>query len=304
MLVRRLRRWGFVMLASPAVALALSIAGCHGKSVDEYLAAGDDALAHNQMATAEQNYSAAAKAAPDDPRTHLALGNLYTVEHNADAAKQELMRAVELDAKNVQAHFGLGRLYLAQGQFGQAEEQFLAAAALEPANSEPHVELAKIYQQAGKLDAAERELRTAIGLAPKDGKPHFALASLLADQNGRSAEAEAEYARAQALDPTLVRAAPPPASGTTLSVVPAASPTPALSAAAAPAPSALKVKPVDKKFQLTHDSAVYQTPDSTSAVVSKVHRRKWVHVTGISGNWLQIKLRNGTVGFIPISAAE
>jgi len=27
-------------------------------------------------------------------------------------------------------------------------------------------------------------------------------------------------------------------------------------------------------------------------------------VIGIAGDWLQIKLRNGTVGFIPTSAAE
>jgi len=29
-----------------------------------------------------------------------------------------------------------------------------------------------------------------------------------------------------------------------------------------------------------------------------------VHVTGITGDWLQVTLRNGTVGFIPVTAAE
>ena len=305
MLVRRLRKWGVGMLGGSAVALALLTTGCQQKSADDYLAAGNEALQHNQLATAEQNYNSAAKTAPNDPRTHIALGNLYTVEHNADAAKQEFMRAVELDPKDMRAHLGLGKLYLDQGQFGMAEEQFLAAVVLDPANPEPHVELAKVYEHAGKLDAAERELRTAIGLAPKDGQPHFALANLLDKQSGRSADADAEYSRAQALDPHLVRATAAPSSGSTpalTSVVPAASPTPA--ATAAPAPSTRKIKAVDKKFELTHNSPVYENPDSTSRVVGQVRRHKWVHVIGISGNWLQIKLRNGTVGFIPTSAAE
>jgi tetratricopeptide (TPR) repeat protein len=300
-------RWKLAAMASAALAVTLFGVGCGRKSADEYLAAGDEALKQNQMAVAEQNYAAAVKAAPNDARTHIALGNLYTVEHNGDAAKQELMRAVELDPKNTQAHLALGRYYLAQNQFSMAEEQFLAAGALDPANVEPRLELSKVYQQEGKIDFAERELRTAIGLAPKDGKPHFALANLLSQQGGRGAEAEAEYARAQALDPTLVRAvvsspAATPAPIVNLPpsvVVPAEAPTPA-----AAAPGTYKIKAVNKKFELTHDSPVYQAPDSTSATLSKVHRRRWVHVIGISGDWLQIKLRNGTVGFIPMSAAE
>jgi len=35
-----------------------------------------------------------------------------------------------------------------------------------------------------------------------------------------------------------------------------------------------------------------------------VRRKKYVHVTGITGDYLQIKLRNGAVGFIPQAAAE
>ena len=39
-------------------------------------------------------------------------------------------------------------------------------------------------------------------------------------------------------------------------------------------------------------------------VVAHVHHGRFVHVTGIQGDWLQVTLRNGTVGFIPVSAAE
>jgi len=29
-----------------------------------------------------------------------------------------------------------------------------------------------------------------------------------------------------------------------------------------------------------------------------------VHITGLTGNWLRVKLNNGTVGFIPDQAVE
>ncbi len=61
---------------------------------------------------------------------------------------------------------------------------------------------------------------------------------------------------------------------------------------------------VDKKFLLTRNSRVYAQPEPTSAVVAQVRRHKFVLVTGISGDWLRIRLRSGTVGFIPASAAE
>ncbi|MGD0073707.1 MAG: tetratricopeptide repeat protein [Candidatus Binataceae bacterium] len=255
-------------------------------------------MKQNQLTVAEQNYSAAAKIAPDDIRVHIALGNLYTAQHNADAARQEFMQAVTLDPKSAQAHGGLGTFYLSQGQFGMAEEQLLAAVALDPGNPDTRVELAKVYEQIGKLEPAERELRTAIGLAPKDGMPHFALANLLDRQSGRSAEADVEYGRAQALDPRLVRATAASTAAAPIVSTPASTPAPPS------APRAVKIKALDKKFQLTHDSPVYENPDNTSRVVGKVTHRKWVHVTGITGDWLQIKLRNGTVGFIPTSAAE
>ena len=49
---------------------------------------------------------------------------------------------------------------------------------------------------------------------------------------------------------------------------------------------------------------MYLNPDPTSTTIAQVRRKKYVHVTGIAGDYLQIKLKNGTVGFIPVAAAE
>ncbi len=286
-----------------AAALAVALAGgCHHETVDEYLNAGDEAMQKTELPQAEQNYQAAAKAAPDDPRVHVALGNLYVFEQKPTLAQVEFMRVLELQPDNVAAHSALGGLYESQSQMGAALEQYLAAVALKPADPACHLQLGSMLAKANKPGWAELELRTAIGLQPKNAQAHLALANLLnATPNGK-AEADTEYAEVRALDPHLLPAPPPSA------VVPAA-PGAAPSAEAAVAPSAPsvaqhKLKPLNRKFKLSKDSAVYQAADSSTAVVGQVHHGHFVHVTGIQGNWLQVTLRNGTVGFIPVTAAE
>jgi hypothetical protein len=86
---------------------------------------------------------------------------------------------------------------------------------------------------------------------------------------------------------------------------PASAPGPRAATAASNTPAVPPaIKPVKKRFLLSRSSAVYQQPDSTSAVVTHVKRRTHVDVIGIAGDWLQIKLRSGKIGFIPTNAAE
>ena len=75
---------------------------------------------------------------------------------------------------------------------------------------------------------------------------------------------------------------------------------PASSATSAP-PS---IKPIKKRFLLSHSSAVYREPNTSSAVMAHVKRGKHVRVIGITGDWLQIRLSADNVGFIPAKVAE
>jgi hypothetical protein len=157
-------------------------------------------------------------------------------------------------------------------------------------------------------------LRTAVGLDPKNAHAHLALAKVISGEPERQAEAEAEFAQVRTLDPTLMPPAPgaPAPEAGAGSVTPPSGPgaPPPSEAATAPPPAAAaggpmpKIRDLNRKFMLTHDSAVYETPQETSTVVAQVHRRKFVHVTGITGNWFRIEMKNGTVGFIPLTAAE
>jgi Flp pilus assembly protein TadD len=286
-------------LAAAAVLGVGLMAGCRGQSVDDYLSAGDAAMQKTELPQAEQNYQAAAKAAPNDPRVHVALGNLYVFEQKPTLAQAEFMRVLELEPANAAAHSALGGLYESQAQMGAAEEQYRAAVALKPGDPAYRLRLGSLLAKLNRGAWAEVELRTAIGLQPKNAQAHLALANLLnATPNGKT-EADAEYAEVRALDPHLLAAPAPTAAA------PAA---PGAEATAAP-PSApalkqSKLKKLNRKFKLTKNSEVYQGADNSTSVVGHVHRGHFVHVTGIQGNWLQITLRNGTVGFIPVTAAE
>ncbi|HLW70636.1 MAG TPA: tetratricopeptide repeat protein [Candidatus Binataceae bacterium] len=271
------------------------VSGCAHKTVDDYLHDGDQAMANGQVANAETDYQSAINAAPQDARPHLALGNLYAFEHKLGQAQPEYMKALELDPKNAAAHAGLGDAY-ADEQTSLAEAQYRAAVALDPAAVSYRLKLGALLQRRNKPREAEAQFLTAIGLEPKNAHAHLALGNLLSADTSRQDEAQAEYAQVKALDPSLMTAAP-------VVTAPPTVPTPATTGTVASTPPP-KLRPLNRKFLLTHDSPVYQAPDSSAQVVAQVHHRKLVHVTGIAGGWLRIQLRSGIVGYIPATAAE
>ncbi|MGA7872253.1 MAG: hypothetical protein WCA22_15310 [Candidatus Binatus sp.] len=70
-------------------------------------------------------------------------------------------------------------------------------------------------------------------------------------------------------------------------------------------PSAVElVKPVDKVFMLTHDAGVLEKPNRWSKKLSEVHQGHNVHVVGLALNYMQIRMKSGLEGFIPMTALE
>jgi len=311
------KRGRLAAAASVLISLPFLLAtGCGRRSPEDYLKAGDQAMHDNQLGSAQEDYETAVKLAPGDPRTHLKLGDLYMFEHNYPAAEVEYVKVSGLKPGDPESHVALARLYAARSRWGAAENQMRAAVALDPSSAEYRRQLAAVLNRRHQTGQAEVELRTAVGLAPGDAKLHLALANFLATLPNQRADADEEYARVSQLDPSLLPSAPAAAEASSTSplstsIAPSAPPPPPVAAVAPPmAPAAgtmaaaKPLKVLNKRFRLTHDSPVFQNPDGASAVLGKVHHRKYVHVTGISGDWLQVTLRNGTVGFIPTSAAE
>ncbi len=221
-------------------------------------------------------------------RDHLAIGDHAMSAGQLADAEREYQTAIKIAPDDAPAHVALAADYVAQSQFGMAEEQYRAAIALDPAAVKSRLELGSVLASEQEPVEAEAELRTAIGLDPNNAQGHFRLATLLSAETGREQEAQSEYQQARALDP-----------GLTVPSAPAAAAQTASDASTMP-----PMKELNKKFLLTRNSQVYEQPEETSPVVGAVHRRKFVRVTAISGDWLRVQLRSGTVGFIPASAAE
>jgi hypothetical protein len=103
-------------------------------------------------------------------------------------------------------------------------------------------------------------------------------------------------------------AAASPASSAAGSPGPSAAVTPTTASTPIGAPTATPPLPpvmaLDRRFIVSHDSSVYAAPDSSGTVVGHVRRGRYVHITGLTGNWLRVQLNDGTVGFIPDLAVE
>jgi len=64
------------------------------------------------------------------------------------------------------------------------------------------------------------------------------------------------------------------------------------------------VQPADAEYYCLKDSPVFESPAKSVRVVADVHQGKRMHVIGISDKFLQIKMRDGIVGFVPKEIAE
>ncbi|HLI79798.1 MAG TPA: SH3 domain-containing protein [Candidatus Binataceae bacterium] len=64
------------------------------------------------------------------------------------------------------------------------------------------------------------------------------------------------------------------------------------------------VKPTDKIFVLTQDAAVLDAPNHWAKKLAEVHRAHSVHVIGLALNYMQIRMKSGLIGFIPVTALQ
>jgi hypothetical protein len=64
------------------------------------------------------------------------------------------------------------------------------------------------------------------------------------------------------------------------------------------------VEPTHAMLKLKKDGWAYAAPEPSSPTLERVHSGKFVDVTGSTHYFLQVKLKNGSTGYIPISAVE
>jgi hypothetical protein len=75
--------------------------------------------------------------------------------------------------------------------------------------------------------------------------------------------------------------------------------------AAASAPSySAAVEPTHAMLKLREDAWAYEGPETSSRTLERVHAGKFLDVTGSTHYYVQVKLKSGATGYVPISAVE
>ena len=157
------------------------------------------------LLAAEKQIQEAQKLAPNDPRVHLALAQIYSIPGNPPQriamAQKEYEAALQLDAQNpaligqysdfmikqnqapkaialvkeyvaahsndAKAHELLGAVYFGSKDLGSAQQEFERALQLDPNRVDVQLRLAKLYEDQGKTDEALAHYQKASGSAAK-----------------------------------------------------------------------------------------------------------------------------------------
>jgi hypothetical protein len=64
------------------------------------------------------------------------------------------------------------------------------------------------------------------------------------------------------------------------------------------------VEPTHAMLKIKKDTWTYAGPEASSPPLERLHAGKFVDVTGSTHYFLQVKLKNGSTGYVPISAVE
>jgi tetratricopeptide (TPR) repeat protein len=129
--------------------------------------AGRFHLAVRHPAEAEEAFRKAAELAPDSPRSHYQLAQVYIVQQKLVAAEAALRHVLERDDTFEAAHTSLGLLLTGQGRTEEANGHYRRALELRPTNGVAANNLAaSLVDQRAGLDEALRYGLLALEVAP------------------------------------------------------------------------------------------------------------------------------------------
>jgi len=136
------------------------------------------------------------------PSVHPKVDSGYAayIAGNLDAARADYQQALSDDPANRDAQLGLAALDVRTGRLEAAESAYLKLLQADPRDAEAQAALMAL--RGGRVDpmAAESRLKTMLAADPKAHALNFALGNQFAQQ-GRWAEAQAQYFKAFAAEP-------------------------------------------------------------------------------------------------------
>jgi Tfp pilus assembly protein PilF len=136
------------------------------------------------------------------PSVHPKVDSAYAayLAGNLEAARGDYQQALNEDPGNRDALLGIAALDVRSGRYESAEAGYLRLLQADPRDSEAQAALMAL--RSGRVDplAAESRLKSMLAVDPKAHALNFALGNQLAQQ-GRWAEAQAQYFKAFAAEP-------------------------------------------------------------------------------------------------------
>ena len=138
---------------------------------------------------------------PDDPRTLVLQGQLFTRLNRWIDAEESFKRAIKSRPNLWVPHDELGVVYYEEGKYPQAVEEFRAATLLVPRRAWPLNNLASVYLQQGRIGEAQTAAKRSLDLNFSDSAATTMAASLRCD--GKPEEAIPLSLKAVELNPAL-----------------------------------------------------------------------------------------------------
>jgi tetratricopeptide (TPR) repeat protein len=188
-----------------AVAVGLLLAGMEvvrEQRYQQFIAAGDRALASDHAFEAIEAYSGAIALKDDSMIAFLKRGEAYRRRGEPLAALRDLRTATRLDPQAVRPAEILGDVNYALDRFARAVEAYRAAAAIDDRSARILYKLALSLYRSADSAAAIDPLRKAVGLDPRLAEAHHLLGLCLKDQ-GQARDALRAFEDAIRVSPSL-----------------------------------------------------------------------------------------------------
>jgi tetratricopeptide (TPR) repeat protein len=148
----------------------------------------------------------AACGSPPTATSLVAQGLRAQLSGNVSTAEDEYQQAIKLDGNNVIAHYDLGTVYDKQGDTTQAVVEYKAALVIDPTFTDALFNLGVDTAGSDPAGAAQLYFKV-VSLQPAFAAAWLNLGFILRGE-GKAAEAQADWARAVALDPSLASRVP------------------------------------------------------------------------------------------------
>lgn len=166
----------------------------------EALRLAEQAQQWGDIARAKSIYLRILEAAPEEPRTHNALGVLAYEAGELDVAESHLQRAIAAFDGEASFHNNLHLVYRRQGRLADATASCRRALELAPESPELFNNLGVLLKDTGDLEAAVVHFERSIALKPDFADSYYNLGNALTRLR-RLDDAERQYRRAIELQP-------------------------------------------------------------------------------------------------------